>query len=359
MNIRGITALAASAVFATVAMAQGGISVIVDGNPVTFHGVGPQEVNGRVLVPLRGVLEQMGAYVDWEPAGQLVTAQRGNTTIELRIGETSARVNNNPVSLDVPAEIYRGNTMVPLRFMSQALGADVKWEPNQYAVVINTGSTAGARGQEYNNPPQAKAHIDLLTFDRTGWVASGSQITFRMHGTPGGTALLTIPGVASDIPMEEVTPGLYKLTWTVPSDRSRIDVRHLNPSVRLDVNNTESTYQYAPPAGDGMNALLVAPTLIEPRADEPIVNPMVVEGNASPDSRVRVHVDYSTNVGTATMIGKVTDIVVVADANGHFETRPIDLTSVVQGRGVHYKITVTTLGPRDQQSRATSVTVTR
>ena len=553
MNLKRITVLAASTVFAAAAMAQGGISVIVDGNPVTFHGVGPQEVNGRVLVPLRGVLEQMGAYVDWEPAGQLVTAQRGDTTIELRIGSTTARVNNSPVSLDVPAEIYRGNTMVPLRFMSEALGADVRWEPNQYAVVINTGSTSGARGQNYNPPLLAKAHIDSLTFDRTGWVSAGSQITFRMRGTPGGTASLTIPGVASNIPMDEVSPGEYELAWTVPDDRNRINVARLAPSVRLDVNNSERTFQYAPPVATGneeppiigsltpddratvtvrrptisasfddsvgsgidpqsirmtvdgrdvtpdasinsneisytpsvgfspgrhdvrvtasdmsgnqvskawsfrvgadggrtirsftvtgfdnarpgdvleftmmaapggqatfsigdiihdkpmvernpgqyvgtytlrrdddltdqpvtarfiarsgevytvnakdhvdLNAPLDPPTLISPRADEAVDNPLVVEGNAPPDSRVHVHVDYSTNVGGATrMTGQVADVVVVADANGHFETDPIDLSTYIQGRDVRYVVTATTLGVRDRKSAPTSVTVSR
>src|SRR4051794_12002822 len=102
MNLRGnlarSCAIAASCALAVAAGAQGKMQVIVNGQPITFHGAQPQSVNGRVLVPLRGVLEQLGAYVDWQAAGQLVTAQKGDKDIQLRIGERTARINGKDVS---------------------------------------------------------------------------------------------------------------------------------------------------------------------------------------------------------------------------------------------------------------------
>src|SRR5688500_3007187 len=106
------------------AMAQG-ITVTVDGSPVAFQGQGPVSVSGRVLVPLRGVLEAMGAYVEYRAPSRSIYARRGNTEIHLTLGDRNAVVNGSNVVLDVPAASMGGSTMVPLRFMGESLGADV------------------------------------------------------------------------------------------------------------------------------------------------------------------------------------------------------------------------------------------
>ena len=118
-------AVAMMTVTGAMAMAQG-ISVQVNGNPVHFNNAEPQYINGRVLVPLRGVFENMGAYVQWHPNNRTVTAQRGATDVTLRIGEKWASVDGRTTSLDVPAMILNGSTMVPIRFLSESLGAQVE-----------------------------------------------------------------------------------------------------------------------------------------------------------------------------------------------------------------------------------------
>jgi len=131
---------------AAISCAQG-ISVMVDGHPVQFDNVGPQYVNGRVLVPLRGVFEDMGAYVDWDPATRTVNASRGDMDVRLRIGDRIARVNGQTQELDVPAQIYRGSTMVPLRFLGESLGANVEWIDAQREVMISTANAGVIRNQ--------------------------------------------------------------------------------------------------------------------------------------------------------------------------------------------------------------------
>ena len=56
----------------------------------------------------------------------------------LYIGKKVARVDGQPVTLDVPATTYRGRTMVPLRFISESMGAQVNWEPAYNTVAIST-----------------------------------------------------------------------------------------------------------------------------------------------------------------------------------------------------------------------------
>lgn len=119
-----------------------GITVEVDGAVVAFDQP-PMVIGGRLLIPLRGVFERLGAEVEWRPESQLVVAQRGPTTIVLRPGVTSARVNGQPVSLDVPAMIVRGRTLVPLRFVGEALGASVDWDPSRRLVFVTSGPSAG------------------------------------------------------------------------------------------------------------------------------------------------------------------------------------------------------------------------
>ena len=69
------------------------ISVNIDGRTIDFQGAPPQQVNGRVLVPLRGVLEAMGAYVEFDAATQGILANRGATPIQMRLGDRAASVN--------------------------------------------------------------------------------------------------------------------------------------------------------------------------------------------------------------------------------------------------------------------------
>jgi len=116
------------------------IKVQVDGTPVYFANTQPQYINGRVLVPLRGVFEEMGANVFWNQQTHVVTATRAGTEVELTIGNRLASINGSPINLDVPAMVVNGSTMVPIRFISEALGAQVGWLAADRLVTINTTS---------------------------------------------------------------------------------------------------------------------------------------------------------------------------------------------------------------------------
>ena len=121
--------------------AQGMIRVFIDGRPVNFD-VPPQTVQGRVLVPLRGIFEQLGANVDYNAASQHILAVRGGQTVELTVGSRQAVVNNSPTLLDVPAFTINGRTMVPLRFISEALGAGVQWVAANSTILISSSGGA-------------------------------------------------------------------------------------------------------------------------------------------------------------------------------------------------------------------------
>lgn len=106
-----------------------------------FMNPEPYIKEGRTLVPMRRVFEILGAQVTWNEAEQCVTAVKGITEIKLYIGSSTAYKNGQPVQLEVPAEIMAstGRTMVPLRFVSEALGGSVNWTGATRTINIDTG----------------------------------------------------------------------------------------------------------------------------------------------------------------------------------------------------------------------------
>jgi len=76
---------------------------------------------------LRALAEALGAEVSWDAQGTVAVKKNG-VTVKLQINGQVAYQNEQSISLDVPARLSHGRTLVPVRFLSQALGAKVKWD---------------------------------------------------------------------------------------------------------------------------------------------------------------------------------------------------------------------------------------
>jgi outer membrane protein assembly factor BamB len=98
--------------------------------------VAPLVIKGTTLVPLRFVGEALGAKVDYESKEQKITFTLYGKVIELVIGRTTAKVNGEPVVLTVAPTIVSGRTLVPLRFVSENLGAKVDYEAKSRTITI-------------------------------------------------------------------------------------------------------------------------------------------------------------------------------------------------------------------------------
>lgn len=113
------------------------VLVYVDGKKVTFPDVVPfVNKDNRTLIPVRAVVEEMDCNVEWDGQKQLVTISKENTVIKLVIGEKKATVNGKEVTFDTKAEIIESRTFVPLRFVSETLGAKVAWVGEKRTVYI-------------------------------------------------------------------------------------------------------------------------------------------------------------------------------------------------------------------------------
>ena len=139
--------LVLAALSLTVAASAQGIRTTVDSLTVSFPDVQPTMVNGRVMVPVRGVFEHMGADVRWDSTNQTVNAQHGSDTIVLPLNSYTATINGSQVTMDTPATMKRGRVMVPLRFLSESLGANVEWLAASRTVEITSnGNTVPDTG---------------------------------------------------------------------------------------------------------------------------------------------------------------------------------------------------------------------
>ncbi|MGO4890665.1 stalk domain-containing protein [Anaerobacillus sp. MEB173] len=112
-----------------------GMKVFVNGTHPVFD-VPPVIKSGRTLIPIRAVSEALNAEVDWNAEEQKVTIKRDGVTIELFLGENIAYIDGKEMILDVPAGLHNSRTVVPLRFISEALNSFVDWEPESGSVII-------------------------------------------------------------------------------------------------------------------------------------------------------------------------------------------------------------------------------
>jgi len=121
---------------AAVAYAENGIIVTIHGQHVEFEGQQPVIVDDRTLVPVRGVFEHLGFEVDWQPDEQLVMLESPNYTIYIKIGNDIFFTNGVEYTLDTPAKIINGRTMVPIRLILESVGLYVGWSADLQTVLI-------------------------------------------------------------------------------------------------------------------------------------------------------------------------------------------------------------------------------
>ena len=92
--------------------------------------------NGTILVPLRSMFEQMGATVSYDAGSKSVTASKPGSQVQVTLGKNEVVINGESRPLDVPPMMYKGVMLVPVRVISEALGAYVQWVPEQHVCVV-------------------------------------------------------------------------------------------------------------------------------------------------------------------------------------------------------------------------------
>ncbi len=128
----------------TTGFATGGtgdrITVILDGNALSFPDAAPTIRDGYSYVPFRALLEAMGAEVRYDDETQTVTAEKDGTVLNFVIGQESISVTKDgeteTVAADAASYIENQRTMIPVNFVAKAFGFLVGWDETERAVVL-------------------------------------------------------------------------------------------------------------------------------------------------------------------------------------------------------------------------------
>ena len=134
-------ALFAAAVSPAFALGQK-INVEYNSRAISFPDQEPILQNNRTLVPIRPIAESLGFDVEWNPELRTVLIRKGNDQVRLVISQKIARKNAETITLDAPAQIINNRTMVPLRFIAEALNYQVDWDQNRQTVLITDVAAA-------------------------------------------------------------------------------------------------------------------------------------------------------------------------------------------------------------------------
>ena len=174
------------------------IIVELDGNPIEFD-VKPEIVDGRTMVPLRKIFEEIGATVKWDNDTQTVSARKNKKTITLAINSADLQIDKgdtdeegNPivaaVTLEVPAQIVSGRTLVPARAISESFGLNVDWDEDNQKVIITS---------EDDEDDSWKENVGLINLDSMTCEGEGVEIIDNQIKITGGGDF-TVTGTLAD-----------------------------------------------------------------------------------------------------------------------------------------------------------------
>lgn len=299
--------LAASSFLPATAVAAS-VSVVVNGQPVSFDQP-PVERAGRVFVPLRGVFERLGASVVY--SGGVINATGNGRNISLRIGQTQATVNGQPQYLDVAPFLIGSRTLVPLRFVAQALGAAVDWNNNTSTVTITGGGGS-------NNAPAPNRSFYLSNQHPAVNGSTGTQSP-AIHATfsepvQQNTLRITIDGrdVTNDVYSNsngfDLTP-----SFQLPSGTHRVHV-----SGTTQAGNSFSTGWSFSTGGSGGNNFIRG---ISPAPNSHVGGNFNLSGRTEPGSTVKIVANGQATAFGVFQVGTgAYQTTVQADSNGVFST---------------------------------------
>jgi hypothetical protein len=294
-------------------LAGGPIAVLVDGSSVTFDQR-PVTEGGRVLVPLRAIFERLGAEVRYDRSSHRIRATKGITTVLLTEDSRKARIGNRGVMLDEPAKTIGGRLMVPLRFVSEALGADVRWSASTRTISITSN---GSIVPEHPRILQVTQNADHP-------LRAGETLNIVMNADPGGQAWIEIPGAVRRVELR-AHGNIYRGSWTVPIG---IIVNKVVMMAHLERNGQES--EMAVPG---------VVTVDSRQTDQPRGQFSPLPGSSIPDPRPTVSAVFTEPIRfeTARLSFDNQDVTqgILITASGFSWTPPVDVPDGPHRVSVH------------------------
>ena len=174
-----------------------GVKVSLNGGFLEFD-VAPSIINGRTMVPLRVIFEALSATVDWNSETRTVVSKKDDITISLTIDSDKMFINGKTVTLDCPATVIDGRTLVPVRAVSEAFGIGVEWNAENQIVVLRDSKYADIKTvllYNLSNQIVETADFDTERYLKDGWLL---EKPVTMYAADGRTKLVAATDVAEN-----------------------------------------------------------------------------------------------------------------------------------------------------------------
>ena len=191
---------------------------------------------GTLLIPLRSMFEQMGATVSYAAGTKTVTVSKPGAEVKVTVGKPEVVINGESRPLDVPPMIYKGTVLVPVRVISEGMGAYVQWVPDQHVVVVRylppTPPPTPAPTEAPTAPPPTPTPTPAPTPYWDHYVAGDYIISPKVYNefNPGTTSSNNNSGFSYRIHGAVEFP-LFNLPWMVSADYRQLNYPRNNTSV--------------------------------------------------------------------------------------------------------------------------------
>ena len=183
--------LASTAVYAN------NITVTIDGQQVSFGDQQPVIVDGRTLVPVRGVFELMGFEVDWNDEARQAILESEDYIVIITIGSATFTTNGVSHTFDVPAQTIGGRTMVPIRLVLESVGYYLDWDGGTSTVLISAEPFEVAATAVGGISPHGRQVVEefLMQFPTifADTFSPGDWVVGEGHGVSQGQVIYTMP----------------------------------------------------------------------------------------------------------------------------------------------------------------------
>lgn len=136
-------------------------TVIFDGRQLDFD-VNPVIENNRTMVSLSLISQELGVDFSWNADKTIVTGVKDQTILVLTNDSHQATINNETFYLDTPVRTVNNKTIVPLRFICEAYGAEVSWEEETQTVRITSPDTTVSILKPVGKPPTFPGYVGSI-----------------------------------------------------------------------------------------------------------------------------------------------------------------------------------------------------
>lgn len=254
------------------------IKLFMNEKQLDVQGVQPRIVNDNTIVPVRIIVEQIGAHVSWDEATSKVTIVKDKINIQLVINNVTALINGKKETLEVSPKIENGSTMLPLRFIGELLGIEFKWD----------GATSSVHMFKKDDTDSKPATGPIEVVDPEGNTANPET-------KPPGTKPTTGTGTGTTIP----DPSVHVITSIVLSETDFTVIAKdgtLSPKVLTLANPSRLVFDFPNTTLDDSLQKLLVKNSGELPSKQPLVSKVRFSNFNDNPATVRIILDLTSQV---------------------------------------------------------------